>query len=245
MKPSVTLAQTTTSDGATLSLRMHDGQYHMRIGGHGLMSTIATRSEARLAELGCERLVKEGRKHVLIGGLGFGFTLRRVLELVTTDVKVEVAELLRRSCLEPRVSSVGQRRLVDDPRWRVGILIEDVFSLLARATAGQYDAVLLDVDNGPPRWLIAETHASTATMAASLVPRPPRGRESSLWSASPERSSWRDSPRPASAPRPVPRRPTPNRSAQSHAVRRRLEWLRARARLRPRSAPALLMREGH
>src|SRR6185503_16944043 len=73
VKPSVTLAQTTTSDGATLSLRMHDGQYHMRVGGHALMSTTATSSEVRLAELGCVRLVKEGRKHVLIGGLGFGF----------------------------------------------------------------------------------------------------------------------------------------------------------------------------
>ena len=39
-----------------------------------------------------EKLAKEGRKHLLIGGLGFGFTLRRVLELVTTDVKVEVLE---------------------------------------------------------------------------------------------------------------------------------------------------------
>ena len=119
MKPSVTLAQTTTSDGATLSLRMHDGHYHMRIGGHGLMSTTATSSEARLAELACEKLVKQGRKHVLIGGLGFGFTLRRVLELVTTDVKVEVAELL------PQVVAWNREHLqsvngglVDDPRVR-------------------------------------------------------------------------------------------------------------------------------
>ena len=188
MKPSVTLARTTTSDGATLSLRMHDGQYHMRIGGHGLMSTIATSSEARLAELGCERLARQGRKHVLIGGLGFGFTLRRVLELVTTDVKVDVAELL------PQVVAWNREHLqsvngglVDDPR--VGILIEDVFAHLARATAGQYDAVLLDVDNGPAALVDRGNARLYADHGLRVLSRALRvGGRAVFWSASPERS---------------------------------------------------------
>jgi spermidine synthase len=188
VKPSVTLAQTTTSDGATLSLRMHDGQYHMRIGNQGLMSTTATSSEARLAELACERLGKEGRKHVLIGGLGFGFTLRRVLELVTADVKVEVAELL------PQVVAWNREHLqsvngglVDDPR--VGILIEDVFALLARATAGRYDAVLLDVDNGPAA-LVDRGNARLYTdHGLRVLSRALRvGGRAVFWSASPDRS---------------------------------------------------------
>lgn len=188
MKPSVTLAQTTTADGATLSLCRHDGQYHMRIGGHGLMSTTATSSEARLAELACERLGKDGRKHVLIGGLGFGFTLRRVLELVTTDVKVDVAELL------PQVVAWNREHLqsvngglVDDPR--VGILIEDVFALLARATAAQYDAVLLDVDNGPAA-LVDRGNARLYTdHGLRVLSRALRvGGRAVFWSASPDRS---------------------------------------------------------
>ena len=146
MKPSVTLAHTTTSDGTTLSLRLHDGQYHMRVGSHGLMSTTATSSEMRLAEVACENLGARGR--VLIGGLGFGFTLRRVLELVGADVKVEVAELLPEIVAWNRefLQSVNGA-LVDDAR--VEIRIEDVCAVLARAQPGQYGAVLLDVDNGP------------------------------------------------------------------------------------------------
>jgi spermidine synthase len=148
MKPSVTLAQTTTPEGMTLSLRTHDGQYHMRIGSDGLMSTTATSSEMRLAEVACENLAPREHRRVLIGGLGFGFTLRRVLEVVGADVKVEVAELL------PVIVSWNRQylqsvngALVDDPR--VEILIEDVCAVLARAEAGRYDAVLLDIDNGP------------------------------------------------------------------------------------------------
>ena len=188
MKPSVTLAQITTADGATLSLRMHDGQFHMRIGGHGLMSTTATSSEARLAELACERLGKEGRKHVLIGGLGFGFTLRRVLELVTADVKVEVAELLPQVVAWNReyLQSVNGG-LVDDPR--VGLLIEDVFALLARAPAGQYDAVLLDVDNGPAALVDHGNARLYADPGLRVLSRALRvGGRAVFWSASPERS---------------------------------------------------------
>jgi len=188
VKPTVTLAQTTTADGATLSLRMHDGQYHMRIGGHGLMSTTATRSEARLAELGCERLVKAGRKRVLIGGLGFGFTLRRVLELVTADVTVEVAELLPQVVAWNReyLQSVNGG-LVDDPR--VGILIEDVFALLARAAAGQYDAVLLDVDNGPDALVDPGNARLYGDHGLRVLSRALRvGGRAVFWSASPARA---------------------------------------------------------
>jgi hypothetical protein len=192
---------------------MHDGQYHMRIGGHGLMSTIATRSEARLAELGCERLVKEGRKHVLIGGLGFGFTLRRVLELVTTDVKVEVAELLPQVVAWNReyLQSVNGG-LVDDPR--VGILIEDVFARLARATRGNTTPSSSMSTTAPPRWSIQGTHASTPSMGCESCPAPSAS-EGEL-SSGPHHRSASFMARLTQAgfrARPLPRRPTPSRSA--------------------------------
>jgi spermidine synthase len=148
VKPSVTLAETTLSGGSTLSLCMRDGHYHLRVAGRELMSTATTSSEERLAELACEKVGTTSGTRVLIGGLGFGFTLRRALELVHPDVKVQVAELL------PEVVAWNREHLqsvngglVDDAR--VEIQIDDVLAVLARANARQYDAVLLDIDNGP------------------------------------------------------------------------------------------------
>lgn len=146
MKPSVVLAEALLPDHTKLSLRRHDGHYHLRVGGELLMSTTATASEARMAELAHQKVGNGGR--VLIGGLGFGFTLRRVLELFGVDVRVQVAELLPEiiSWNRAHLSEVNGR-LLDDPR--VEILLEDVFSVLSRAAPRSYDAVMLDVDNGP------------------------------------------------------------------------------------------------
>jgi spermidine synthase len=145
VKPSTTLAETFTADCARLSLRKHDGHYHVRVEGELLMSTTATQSEAQMAELACERFAP---KSVLVGGLGFGFTLRRVLELVGEDASVEVAELIPEMVAWNREHLRGVNgELLDDPR--VKVTIADVYAVLRRAVPGQYDAVLLDVDNGP------------------------------------------------------------------------------------------------
>ena len=108
------------------------------------MSTTASSSEQTMAELGCGGEVRKQR--VLIGGLGFGYTLRRVLELVTADSKVEVAELLQvivdwnREHLGPVNGA-----LLDDPR--VEVIMKDVFKIMQ--SGDRYDAILLDVDNSP------------------------------------------------------------------------------------------------
>lgn len=188
MKPSVTLAEATTPDGSTLSLHRHDGHYQMRVGGHGLVSTTATSSEARLADLGCESVGTTGGEHVLIGGLGLGFTLRRVLELVHSDVHVQVAELL------PEVVAWNREHLqsvngglLDDAR--VEILVDDVFAVLTRASAGCYDAVILDVDNGPAALVDpanARLYADQGLRVLSRALR--RGGRAVFWSATPDRS---------------------------------------------------------
>lgn len=188
MKPSVTLAETTTPDGSTLSLHRHNGHYHMRVGGHGLVSTTAASSEARLADLACERVGKGGGEKVLIGGLGFGFTLRRVLELLHTDVKVQVAELLPEVVAWNRehLQSVNGA-LVDDAR--VEILIDDVFAVLTRANAACYDAVILDVDNGPAALVDsgnARLYADPGLRILSRALR--RGGRAVFWSAAPDRA---------------------------------------------------------
>ena len=91
MKVTTTLASMRTPDGARLALHEHDGEYFMKIGSEQLMSTTASYSEQQMAEVACARLGAKPR--VLIGGLGFGFTLRRVLELVPGNAVILVAEL--------------------------------------------------------------------------------------------------------------------------------------------------------
>lgn len=112
------------------------------------MGTNAAESEKVLAQLACEHLSMRADARVLIGGLGFGFSLRQVLALVPADAQISVAELL------PEVVAWNRQYLhainglsLDDKR--VEVLIEDVFHVISRAPAAHYDAILLDVDNGP------------------------------------------------------------------------------------------------
>ncbi|WP_411827831.1 spermidine synthase [Luteolibacter sp. AS25] len=147
MKVTTTLARSTTPDGEPLVLQEHDGHYFMKVAGVQLMSTNASSSEQTMAELGCSKMADKPR--VLIGGLGFGFTLRRVLELCPADATVDVAELLQvvvdwnREFLKD-VNGL----LVDDPR--VTIHMRDVADIIKGAAGDdRYDAILLDVDNSP------------------------------------------------------------------------------------------------
>lgn len=130
-----------------VSLHKHDGAYQLRVNGYGLMTTRQHRSESELAELGCATIRPGHLPRVLIGGLGLGFTMRRVLELLPS-VHVQVAELL------PDVVAWNREHLrevngalLDDPR--VEVIVEDVHTVLAMAPPAYYDAVMLDVDNGP------------------------------------------------------------------------------------------------
>ncbi|MGD7651565.1 MAG: spermine synthase [Verrucomicrobiales bacterium] len=147
MKPTTTLATHTTDDGSKLVLQSHDGHHYLRIDGVQLMSTTASSSEQQMAEIACQLVPAKPR--VLIGGLGFGFTLRRTLELTPPDATVVVAELL------PEIISWNREflteingTLLDDPR--VTIHQGDVCDLLARASGpDRFHAIMLDVDNSP------------------------------------------------------------------------------------------------
>jgi spermidine synthase len=148
VKPTVVLAQTLLPDRTKLVLRRHDGQYHIHVGDELLMSTTATASEAQMAELAHAAVGSRPSPKVLIGGFGLGFTLRRVLQSFGSQVQVEVAEFL------PQILAWNREylwevngSLLDDPR--VQVVLDDVVELLRRAPAAAYDAVLLDIDNGP------------------------------------------------------------------------------------------------
>ena len=148
MIPFKNLAQTRTPDGSQFSLHEHDGDFFLKLNGRQLMSTTSTFSELLLAQLPCARLAHQPKASVLIGGLGLGYSLQRVLALLHPHASVHVAELL------PEVVDWNRQflysvngKLLDDPR--VKILVGDVFEFIRRSPPATYDTILLDVDNGP------------------------------------------------------------------------------------------------
>jgi len=148
MKPNLKLAETTTPDGARLVLYEHDGSYCIRLNGQDLMHSSVTASELRLGELAAEILSTHPNSLALLGGLGLGFTLKSLLAKSGPGAKVQVAELI------PQVVAWSRNllahlngALLDDPR--VEVLLRDVWSVIAGAEPARYDALVLDVDNGP------------------------------------------------------------------------------------------------
>jgi spermidine synthase len=139
--------KTLTPDGKTISLHEHDGSYTIRVDNAELMSTRQHASEERLAELACAHLRGIRRAHVLIGGLGFGFTLKAALRAIAADATVVVAEILaavidwNRNPAYPFAADA-----LADPR--VIVRQQDVVDAIGASRAA-YDAIALDVDNGP------------------------------------------------------------------------------------------------
>ncbi|MEO6443585.1 MAG: hypothetical protein ABIZ91_06455, partial [Gemmatimonadaceae bacterium] len=111
-----------------------------------LMSTRRHQSEESLADFACSHVAGQPGACVLIGGLGFGFTLRASLRLLAPDARVVVAELLK-DVIEwnrnPEYALAGDA-LRDK---RVEMRHADVMTLLRKSTS-MYDAIMLDVDNG-------------------------------------------------------------------------------------------------
>ncbi len=112
------------------------------------MSTTATSSELILAELACEPARRVKQPSVLIGGLGFGYSLKRVVELMGPKASIHVAELLPEVVAWNRdYLRTVNGLLLDDTR--VKTYVDDVFNVISAAPDASYDAILLDVDNGP------------------------------------------------------------------------------------------------
>lgn len=147
MKPRERLATARIPGGTDeLQLWRHDGAYTLRLGRIELMSTRVHGSEEQLAELAlAARRVPAA--NVLIGGLGMGFTLARVLALVGPQARVEVAELV------PEVVAWNHEWLGEfagqplrDPRV---VVHEGDVAARIQASPRAFDVILLDVDNGP------------------------------------------------------------------------------------------------
>ena len=185
MTPFLQIARTPipgSSDELMLSRR--DREYSIQISGYvsELMNSRMHHSEDLLAEWGCEGLRDQPGARVLVGGLGMGFTLAAALKALGPDAGVTVAELVP-GVVEWNRGELGEcaGRPLDDPRSTVHV--GDVGELI-RALSAAYDAVLLDVDNGPD----AMTHPENAGLyslaglrAAARALRP--GGVLAIWSA--------------------------------------------------------------
>ncbi|MBO9694978.1 MAG: spermidine synthase [Sphingopyxis sp.] len=171
--------------GDALRLYRRGDDFIIAIGGNELMNSRMSGSEEALAVMSCERLRSPDTAHLLIGGYGMGFTLRAALAVLGPDAKITLAELVPAiiDWAHGPMSELAAGCL-DDPR--VELVVGDVAAMIA-ARRGRYDAILLDVDNGPDG-LVRQANdgiysaAGLASAKAALRP----GGILAIWSAAPD-----------------------------------------------------------
>lgn len=185
MIPWLLLATATTPDGQTLRLKQRGTEFSIMLGANELMNSRLSGSEEALAKLAIQRIATKPAPQILIGGLGMGFTLRAALAGLGQTAKATVAELMPAVVAWARGPMAGLfDGCLDDPR--VNIREVDVADLIGAARA-TYDAILLDVDNGPDG-LTVETNDRLYSLAgltrarAALAP----GGVLAVWSSGPD-----------------------------------------------------------
>ena len=147
MKALELLGQALSRDGTVLKLVRRSDEYIILANGKSLMSSRMHGSEEALATFACQRARTLEQPSVLIGGLGMGFTLRATLDLLPPSSNVVVAEIVPAVVDWNRgaLAALAGEPLADA---RVRVEVDDVAVTLASRPA-RFDAVLLDVDNGP------------------------------------------------------------------------------------------------
>jgi spermidine synthase len=169
-----------------LSLYRRDQEYSIRVDRFELMNSRLHGSEESLAKISCSRVADRASPHILVGGLGMGYTLQAALKHSTAESRITVVELASAVVKwnHKWLADLAGRPL-EDPR--VSVIENDVAEVLKSATK-EYDAVLLDVDNGPEGFTCKSNdwlYASSGLEASRTALRP-RG-VLSIWSASPDR----------------------------------------------------------
>ncbi len=172
-------------DGPPLRLFRRGADFMIVLERNELMSTRMSGSEVALGTMTCDRLADRPAPHLLIGGYGMGFTLRAVLGRLGAAAQVTVAELV------PGIIEWARGPMaaltdgcLDDPR--VTLRMGDVGAAIA-AGSGRYDAILLDVDNGPDgltRPANDGLYGPRGLAAARAALRP--GGVLAVWSAAPD-----------------------------------------------------------
>ncbi|MFA7415190.1 MAG: MnmC family methyltransferase [Rhizobium sp.] len=176
--------------GGELRLKQRGTEFSIMLGTNELMNSRLSGSEEALASLAWDRIAPRARPHILIGGLGMGFTLRAALAVLPEDAQVTVAELVPEVVAWARgpMAEVFKGSL-DDPR--VKVHVGDVATLIDRSRRS-YDAILLDVDNGPEGLTRAANdslydYAGLRSAKAALRPKGVLA----VWSSGPDQSFTR------------------------------------------------------
>lgn len=147
MLPWITHDTAKIPGGDELRLKQRGREFSIMIGANELMNSRLSGSEKALATLTCEKLAGRMAPSLLIGGLGMGFTLRAALDELPDDAKVVVAELVPAVIVWARGPMAELfAGCLDDPRVR--LICGDVRQVIKEARSS-FDAILLDVDNGP------------------------------------------------------------------------------------------------
>ncbi|BCH56581.1 MnmC family methyltransferase [Agrobacterium vitis] len=171
--------------GGDLRLKQRGQEFSIMLGANELMNSRLSGSEEALATLACEKIGSCDKPSLLIGGLGMGFTLRAALGVLQADARVTVAELVPAVVAWARgpMAEVHKGSL-DDPR--VDIHIGDVGALI-RSKHAAYDAILLDVDNGPDGLTRASNDSlyNAAGLRAAKAALRPKG-VLAVWSSAPD-----------------------------------------------------------
>lgn len=187
MKPNITLAETTTPNGARMTLVEHDGSFCIRVNGQQLMHSKVATSEIALGTLGCERHGADDlQPKVLIGGLGLGFTLKSVLQASGPKAEVHVVELFPEIVEWNRTFMAGLNgdALEDE---RVKVITEDVVDVIARAAQSQYDVIALDIDNNTTAMVKVENHQLYGKNGIRKIWQALRpGGRAAIWFAAPD-----------------------------------------------------------
>ncbi len=184
MQPRELIGTAKVPDGAELTLYRRGGDFMIVLDRNELMSSRMSGSEEALANLTCERL-KGGAPHLLIGGYGMGFTLRAALAALGKQARITLVELVP-EIIEWARGPMAELAAgcLDDPR--VKLVQDDVADVIA-AGRGTYDAILLDVDNGPDglvRQANDRLYSPQGLAAAVAALRP--GGVLAIWSAAPD-----------------------------------------------------------
>ena len=175
--------------GADIELRLmrRGAEFSMKLGQNELMNSRLSGSEEALATLSCKKIEAVKRPHLLIGGLGMGFTLRAALAVLGHEARITVAELV------PAVIAWAHGPMADlfgdsltDPR--ATIREADVVDVIKSSPAA-FDAILLDVDNGPEALIRKANDALYDVSGLQAIQRALRpGGILAVWSSGPNSS---------------------------------------------------------
>lgn len=168
-----------------MRLVQRGSEFAILLDGTELMSTRASASEEALATMTCERLCGRDSPELLIGGYGMGYTLRAALSVLGADATITLAELV------PEIIQWARGPMqdltadcLDDPRVH---LVDGDVAMLIDAARSAYDAILLDVDNGPEGITRLDNdllYTPRGLLAARLALKP--GGILAIWSAGPD-----------------------------------------------------------